>query len=77
MEEFKKAALSALAELLRIVVLSAIPVAVTMLESNGEIDMKVLMVVAAIAGLRFIDKLLHKYGKVAGKESLIKGIVRF
>jgi hypothetical protein len=63
-------------ELLRVVVLAVIPVLIDSL-NTGEVNLRVLFVVGAVAGLRFIDKLLHEYGKEENNETLIKGITRF
>lgn len=62
-------------ELLRVVVLAAIPILVTGLES-GYIDYRVLSTVVIIAGLKFIDKLLHETGKDKNN-SLKTGLTRF
>jgi hypothetical protein len=58
----------ALRELGRVVVLSIIPVLIDSL-NKGEIDYRTVLVVGAIAGLRFIDKFLHEQapeGKAGG-----------
>ena len=57
MESIKEA----VKELLRVVVLAVIPVLVVSLES-GNVDYKAIAVVGAVAGLRFIDKLLYESG---------------
>lgn len=57
----------AVRELLRVVVLAVIPVAIVSLES-GAVDFKAIIVVGAVAGLRFIDKLLYESG--ASKKGL-------
>ena len=71
-----KAIKEATLELLRVVVLAVIPVAISSIES-GAIDWKVIATVGAVAGLRFVDKLLHQYGKDIGDQRLIKGVTRF
>ena len=55
-------------ELLRVVLLSIVPVILVGLE-NGQLDVKVVFVIGAIAALRFIDKWLHENapnGKAGG-----------
>jgi hypothetical protein len=67
-------------ELLRIVALSVIPVVIAGLEGDN-FNWKIVWPVAAIAALRFFDKLLHEYGKEKStkkKESwAVKGLTRF
>lgn len=46
-------------ELLRIMILAAVPVLVIGIE-NGQIDWKLVGTAVAIAGLRALDKLIHK-----------------
>jgi hypothetical protein len=50
--------IEALKELLRVVVLAVLPILIDSL-SSGQFSFRVLAVAGAIAGLRFIDKLLH------------------
>jgi hypothetical protein len=57
----KEVLVEAVKEFLRVVVLSIIPILVTNL-GNGHFDWKLIWVTGAIAGLRFIDKLLHEIG---------------
>ncbi len=66
----------AVLELLRVVVLAIIPVAITGIES-GQVDIKLIATVAAIAALRFLDKLLHQLGKERDNQLLTKGLTRF
>ncbi len=66
----------ALLEFLRVIVLAVIPVAISSIES-GIIDLKLIATVAAIAGLRFIDKALHLRGKELDNKTLTAGLTRF
>lgn len=66
----------AVLELFRVVVLSIIPVAIMGLE-DGSLDLRTIGVVAGVAALRFIDKLLHEMGKEKDNQKLIRGITRF
>jgi uncharacterized membrane protein YqaE (UPF0057 family) len=61
---------------LRIVVLAIIPVVVAGLESGG-VDWILVANVGLIALLKFIDSLLHEYGKAEKKTSLVTGLTRF
>ncbi len=54
----KDSLIESLKELGRVVVLAIIPIVIDAL-SSGKFDIKVILVAGAIAGLRFIDKLLH------------------
>ncbi len=65
----------AVLELLRVVVLAIIPVLITSLES-GAVDFRSITVIAGVAALRFIDKLLHEIGKEKGNR-LVKGLTQF
>lgn len=66
----------AVLEAMRVMVLAAIPVLIDGL-SSGLIDWRLVGVTVAVAGLRFLDKLLHEYGKEAGDDRLVKGLTRF
>lgn len=58
----------ALKELMRVILLSVIPVLITSVEA-GIVDPKVVLTVAILAALRFIDKYLHENapeGKAGG-----------
>lgn len=66
----------ALLELLRVILLSIVPLAIIQLES-GELDYQLLAVTGVIAGLRFVDKLLHEVGKTRENSKLKKGLTRF
>lgn len=76
MKEVKEA----LKEVGRLVVLSVLPILFAGINvSTGEfsINWKIVLAVAAITILRFIDKLLHEIGKETENSNLIKGITRF
>lgn len=66
----------ALLEMARVIVLAILPVLVTMIET-GQASWRVLFTVAVVAGLRFVDKLLHELGKEQNNESLTLGLTRF
>lgn len=72
METVKKAGIEAL----RVIVLAVIPVLISGLQENT-VDMRVIGVVALIAFLRFVDKLLHEQGKILGDSHISKGLTRF
>lgn len=74
--EVKQPLIDATAELLRVMVLAVIPVLITSLEKN-EIDWRVIGVVALVAGLRWVDKFLHKYGEANENKVLEAGLTRF
>ena len=64
----KESLIESLKELGRVVVLAIIPIVIDAL-SSGKFDIKVILVAGAIAGLRFIDKLLllnEPEGKAGG-----------
>jgi hypothetical protein len=60
----------------RVIVLAIIPVVISGLENNA-INWRTIMVVGAIALLRFIDKALHLKGVEEQNENLTKGLTRF
>jgi hypothetical protein len=67
----------AIKEMLRVMVLAIIPVLILQV-TNNSYDFQAIAVVAVIAGLRFIDKLLHEIGKAKeGDSHLTKGLTRF
>lgn len=66
----------AIKELLRVIVIAILPVVLDMLV-NGSINIELIALTGAIAGLRFIDKLLHETGKENGSDTLTKGLTRF
>ena len=73
--------LEAFKELLRVVILSIIPISIEGLYS-GALDLKLISITGAIAALRFLDKYLHELGKQVsqstGEESgLTNGLTRF
>jgi len=72
----KQALIDATLELLRVMVLAVIPVLVLSLE-QGEVNYQVLAVVAAVAGLRWLDKFLHKFGENSNRTTLEGGLTRF
>ena len=57
-------------ELFRVAAIAVVPVAIVALES-GEVDAKALAIVAAVAVLKAIDRMLHDSGIAT------KGLVRF
>lgn len=77
----KENIIESLKECGRVIVLAIIPILINAL-SSGKFDLRIILVTGAIAGLRFIDKLLHNMGKEieedTGEESAFtKGITRF
>lgn len=58
----KQAIIEALKELLRVVLIAVLPILISSLES-GKIDYKIILVTAAIALLRAVDKWMHEWGK--------------
>lgn len=76
-DDMKKTIIEAIKELFRVVLLAAIPVAVSSLENDGVIDVKAILLVIAVAVLRAVDKGLHEWGKVIESEALKKGITQF
>ncbi len=76
MAKIKQPLIDATAELFRVMVLAVIPVLIASLE-NDSIDWRVIGVVALIAGLRWIDKFLHKFGEANENKVLEAGLTRF
>lgn len=72
----KKPLIEALKEMGRVVVIAVLPVLISGIE-KGFVDAKVLAVVGAVAGLRFLDKFLHEAGKTTKNKKLIAGLTRF
>jgi len=68
--------LEALKEMARVMVLAAIPIIIEGI-TNGKLNWQLVGVAAAIAGLRFIDKLLHRVGVEEDNASLSRGLTRF
>ena len=63
-------------ELFRVVLLAIVPVLIDMM-SKGQIDWNTVGVIAMLAGLRYVDVLLHEKGKEIGNSTLEKGVTRF
>ena len=63
--EVKLALVEALKEMGRVVVIAVVPILIDML-TNGEIDYRLLAITGAIAGLRAIDKYIHKTSRTKG-----------
>jgi len=76
MAEIKQPLIDATAELLRVMVLAVIPLLIVSLE-NQSIDWRVIGIVALIAGLRWLDKFLHKFGEANDNKVLEAGLTRF
>lgn len=71
-EPFKES----LKELLRVILIAVVPVLVSYAESQ-EFSVREVALVGSIAGLRFVDKILHLHGKESKNDTLIKGLTRF
>jgi len=71
-----KVYLESFKELMRVVLLSIIPVAIYQIE-RYEFDFKTLYVVGGIAFLRALDKLLHEAGNAKDDERLKHGLTGF
>lgn len=65
-----------LTELARVAVLAALPIVLMALES-GEWNWEAIGLAVAIAVLRALDKILHKYGEQNGNTVLERGITQF
>lgn len=76
MAKIKQPLIDATAELLRVMVLAVIPILISSLESQT-IDWRVIGIVALIAGLRWVDKFLHKFGEANENKVLEAGLTRF
>lgn len=77
----KEALLKALKELGRIVLIAIIPLVISSIE-DGVINYKAIVIVGAVACLKFIDKLLHEVGLEEEEETgetskLTTGLTRF
>lgn len=72
----KEAVIEAVKEALRLVLLAIIPLVIAGLEA-GAVDWKAVGIIAGVTALRFVDKLLHEWGKDADNELLTKGLTRF
>ena len=64
--------IEALKELLRVTLLAVVPILIVSLES-GNLDLKLIGVVAAIAALRALDKWLYLWGKEVERTDFDKG----
>lgn len=71
-----KPIIEATKEALRTVLLSVIPILITQVQL-GKFDLRIISVVALLAGLRWLDAWLHETGKARGNETLTKGLTRF
>ena len=60
----------------RVMVLATIPVLIADLEA-GTFDWRLFLVTVALALLKFVDRLTHKWGEVNNNEVLEKGLTRF
>ena len=72
----KSPLLEGIKEFFRVVLLAILPVAVASVES-GQADWKLIWTVGAIAGLRFIDKVLHIMGKEQDNSLMKRGLTLF
>lgn len=63
-------------EVARIALLAVLPVAIEQL-GNGGVNMKTLAIIAMVAVLRFVDKVLHESGKINENPQLLKGLTQF
>lgn len=63
-------------EFFRVVALAVVPVLIMGLQ-DGFVNPRAVAVIAAIAGLRFIDKFLHELGKDTKSPALVGGLTRF
>jgi len=67
-------------EALRLVVLAVIPVFIAGIDSTTgaiSINWSMVITVAAITGLRFVDSFLHETGKAKDDPTLKKGLTQF
>ncbi|MCG3203934.1 MAG: hypothetical protein KCHDKBKB_00611 [Elusimicrobia bacterium] len=83
-QAFIKSVIEGFKQFLRIELMAVIPVILMGLHvdfvamtASVDINWMFVQVVAAIAGLSFIDKALHAYGKETENKSLISGLTRF
>lgn len=72
----KSALITALQELARVTLLAAIPVLILGVE-NGQVNWEAVGIAALIAALRFIDKLLHEWGKETNNKLMMRGLTQF
>jgi len=73
-EALLKSLWSAFKDLLRNVLIAVLPIAI---DRVGQLNLDPVLLVGIIAGLKYLDSALHKYGKEVGNETLLKGIMRF
>lgn len=71
-----RALLEGLKEVARVSLMASIPILIDGLSKNV-VDWRLIGISAIIAGLRFIDKILHEYGKDTKNDLLTKGLTRF
>jgi len=67
-------------EALRIAVIAVLPILYAGLNTTtGDINLnwKLILVVAVVAILKWIDKTIHEVGKTTNNEELVKGLTRF
>lgn len=76
MKKYKDPIVKGVTELARVALLAAFPLLILSLES-GSIDWRSIGVVALLAVLRALDKMLHKAGEVTGNATLSRGITQF
>lgn len=74
--KYLPALIEGLKEMARVAILAVLPVAIEQLGSGG-VDGKTLLIIAGVAVLRFIDKVLHETGKIDENPSLSAGLTRF
>lgn len=77
----KNIIIESIKEFFRVIVIAIIPLIISSIE-KGVIDWKSIAVVGAIAGLKFLDKLLHEVGvereiETGEISNLTTGITRF
>ena len=75
-DKIPKWLIEAVKEFFRVMLLAVIPVVIQMLQ-DGQICWKTVGIIALIAGLKFIDKMLHELGKDKDSKKLVKGLTRF
>ena len=72
----KEAIVEAVKELLRVVLLAVVPFLIAGIE-NGSLNARAVGVVALLALLRGIDKLVHEWGKATKNVAMEGGLTRF
>ena len=75
-DEHLPSILKALKEAGRIILIAIIPLVIDGLNRNA-INVRAIIILAAITFLRFVDKLLHEEGKLRKNETLKEGLTRF